>query len=148
MADKREIINALRDAIEADANVADLLGAGSKQIWEAFPRQTLTAPLMTWSWTQTPKPFAQPGCDEWAVQINIFAGKWSTCRQIGNALQEFWTIPGQVPAGVTSTNYRLTGFRLLSSTEVPGIVRPQPQLGELVLTVQQWAAVTRKRTTD
>lgn len=148
MADHREIINALRDAIEAETAVADLLGAGFKQPREGWPRSTPVAPLITWRWTQTPSAIEKPGVDAWAVQVHIFAKRASTCRQISAALQEYFTIPGQLPAGVSSTNYRLTRFRLLSSTEMPGTVRPDKELGDLVLTVQQWAAHTRKRTSN
>ena len=143
MADITELKDALRDAIEADAAVADLLGVGNKKILESDPAGALTAPFVTWRWARTRLKTMRPGRDNWSIDIMIFAATRSKCSEIGEALVNRWTIPHERVTSVTSTNYELTELHLTSQNEAPGTVRGLPGLADMRLLVQTWNAKTR-----
>jgi hypothetical protein len=143
MPDITELKDALRDAIEADTDVSDLLGASNKKVLESDPAGALTAPFVTWRWARTRPKTTRPGRDDWQIDIMIYAATRSACSAIGEALVNNWTIPHEHLASVDSTNYALTELHLTSQNEAPGTVRGLPGLADMRLLVQTWRAKTR-----
>lgn len=144
--DITELKEALRVAINADANVSGLMHANNDSILEADPAGALSAPFVTWSWSRVTPDTMPPGRDDWSLSMLIYAASMAACHGIGSALQDRWTIPHEKNAGVASTNYRLTRLFLTSENEAPGIIKGIPGLADVRLLVQTWHATTRSLT--
>lgn len=142
----QELINAVRTELKADSTLMAFLHADAQTVWEGAPADQIGTPLITWDWDQSVVDIQSPGRDSWDIDIKIFATRRSTCTTIAAHLADNYTIPGQKAAGVTSTNYRLTQLRLLTSTMVRGRIRPVKGGDELRCLVMKWRAQTRKRT--
>lgn len=142
--DYDEIIGATHDAIVADTALTDILGMD--YIFQGEPDADMTPPFIHWVWDRDRRNLSAGGAADWTITMRVFASAMSICRDIEGVLAENWQIPTQRAAGVASDNHRLTELLLLNSVEIAGIVRLDPDFGDLRMLVLNWTGKTRKET--
>jgi hypothetical protein len=113
-----EAFDGLRTAMLADTDFAALL-ATNQSIYLEPPAVKVSSPLAEWifrAWN--PADLTSPGLYRPALSMNIFAKTPQLAWNVVNYLEVYWSIPLRRPAGVTTTNFRITHLSLKNAVHV------------------------------
>lgn len=117
--DLSEAFNGLRTAMLADTDFTALL-ATTDSIYFSPPETKVSSPLAEWlfrAWNPEAS-MSHPGLYRPSLTMNIFAKTPQLAWNIVSYIEFMWSIPLVKPAGVATTNFRITQLSLKNAIYV------------------------------